>query len=471
MQNLLKKILSLFTKKEDPHGLGAILNEPDNRDIPYPAVAGAVPETFPAQISVPGALTLIRLLQGNLGTCVEHCLEFIKRAEDGVVHSRRVPYVITRNELGWTEASGQGLPQREAAKTATIVGMPKDLGVDDNTLPHSVYTSLVITQSMRLNSNLYKFGGFSFPIKTVNGIKQSLQNGKIVAATIGIDWGKIDADGTVHPPVNFAGYHEVAIFASDDTTGKFRMANWWGYDLYIKYEELEHVLFDAINFVDLPDDLVKRAKQMQFIFTTNMSTGAKNSTVGQLQKRLTAYGVYTGAIDNDYGLKTIQAVKDYQKFQGLAVDGKVGPVTRETLNADAGNTNLVKSKLDLWCEAAISMEGANPENCNPGNLRYVGQKEAIGKTPNGFCIFPTYAVGYSMLRDLFTRAATGASGNYKADETLYEFYAGIPMPNRYGRVIAGYAPASDNNQPNHYAEVVAAHIGVDPNVKISSLLS
>ena len=113
MQNLLKKILSLFTKKEDPHGLGAILNEPDNRDIPYPAVAGAVPETFPAQISVPGALTLIRLLQGNLGTCVEHCLEFIKRAEDGVVHSRRVPYVITRNELGWNCRGGAGPSRRK----------------------------------------------------------------------------------------------------------------------------------------------------------------------------------------------------------------------------------------------------------------------------------------------------------------------------------------------------------------------
>lgn len=120
----------------------------------------------------------------------------------------------------------------------------------------------------------------------------------------------------------------------------------------------------------------------------------------------------------------------------------------------------IESKLDLWCKAAIQMEGANPTNNNPGNIRYVAgtwmQKLATGEH-NGFCVFPTYAVGYQVLRDFFTNAATGKSKIYHSTDTLYDFYS-------------KYAPASDSNDPRHYASYVSSIIGVQPTTMIKDLL-
>lgn len=120
----------------------------------------------------------------------------------------------------------------------------------------------------------------------------------------------------------------------------------------------------------------------------------------------------------------------------------------------------IPTKLDLWCKAAIQMEGANPKLNNPGNVRYVigtwMQKKAIGEE-NGFCIFPDYKTGYDVLQEIFTNAATGKSIIYHPTDTLYDFYA-------------KYAPASDGNNPKHYAEFVAGIIGVDPDVEISTLV-
>lgn len=124
------------------------------------------------------------------------------------------------------------------------------------------------------------------------------------------------------------------------------------------------------------------------------------------------------------------------------------------------NTTTSPTKLDLWCKAAIEMEGANPANNNPGNIRYVMgtwmQKMAIGEN-NGFCVFKDYETGYAVLKQFFTNAATGKSSIYHPTDTLYVFYS-------------KYAPASDNNNPNHYAEFVAGIIGVSPTVEISTLV-
>lgn len=325
---------TLFTKKSDEHifSLGAFPNEPDNRDIPYTSIVGLTKITD-SIITVANFLETARLLQGNLGTCVEHCIEFIKRVDDKITHSRRVPYVVTRNFLGWTEANGQGLPQREAGKVACTFGMPKDFGIDNNNLKHSIYTNLEITQTMRDDANIYKMGGFSFPTIDINGIKQSLSNGKIVAVTVAIDWDKIDKDGTLHTPKNIAGYHEIALGQSDDSIQKFRCANWWGYDLYIPYNELQNIVIDAMNFVEIPEDLITRAKQTSYVFTKNLYFGLNSDAVLQLQKRLSMFALYNANFDRNFGLKTMQAVKDFQRLKGLSVDGEVGPKTRALLNS------------------------------------------------------------------------------------------------------------------------------------------
>jgi N-acetylmuramoyl-L-alanine amidase len=56
--------------------------------------------------------------------------------------------------------------------------------------------------------------------------------------------------------------------------------------------------------------------------------GATGSDVYELQGRLKLIGFYQGAIDGDYGYKTLQAVKRFQGEFGMRVDGIVGPKTK-----------------------------------------------------------------------------------------------------------------------------------------------
>lgn len=131
------------------------------------------------------------------------------------------------------------------------------------------------------------------------------------------------------------------------------------------------------------------------------------------------------------------------------------PVIPPTPTPSVPPTSTV-NKLDLWCAAAKQMEGALPYRNNPGNLRYRGQMFAVDD--KGFCKFDTYAHGYQALRNLFIRACTGKSFPlYNPNGNLYDFYN-------------VYAPASDGNNPKHYAEFVAKYIGVDPSIVIKNLI-
>jgi peptidoglycan hydrolase-like protein with peptidoglycan-binding domain len=64
----------------------------------------------------------------------------------------------------------------------------------------------------------------------------------------------------------------------------------------------------------------------------DLTLGSQGSAVSQLQKDLAQLGFYKGSIDGWFGPKTLDAVKDFQKSQGLKVDGLVGSKTKAILN-------------------------------------------------------------------------------------------------------------------------------------------
>lgn len=59
--------------------------------------------------------------------------------------------------------------------------------------------------------------------------------------------------------------------------------------------------------------------------------GSRGSEVTKVQALLNRWGYYGGAIDGYYSGKTFQAVKDFQRKNGLKADGVVGPQTRAAL--------------------------------------------------------------------------------------------------------------------------------------------
>lgn len=73
-------------------------------------------------------------------------------------------------------------------------------------------------------------------------------------------------------------------------------------------------------------------------------TKAENKTV---QTKLKRWGYYTGAVDGIYGPKTTQAVKYFQRKNGLAVDGIVGPKTAAALGISISGSKTTQSSSDL----------------------------------------------------------------------------------------------------------------------------
>lgn len=59
----------------------------------------------------------------------------------------------------------------------------------------------------------------------------------------------------------------------------------------------------------------------------NLYWGSSGSDVTKVQALLNRWGYYHGPIDGYYSGKTFQAVKEFQRKNGLAVDGVVGPRT------------------------------------------------------------------------------------------------------------------------------------------------
>ncbi len=63
----------------------------------------------------------------------------------------------------------------------------------------------------------------------------------------------------------------------------------------------------------------------------SLRRGSRGDLVTTLQKRLKTWGYYTGNVDGIFGSQTEQAVKYFQRKNGLAVDGIVGPATAKAI--------------------------------------------------------------------------------------------------------------------------------------------
>ncbi len=92
------------------------------------------------------------------------------------------------------------------------------------------------------------------------------------------------------------------------------------------------------------------------IFITNNSVialskyGSRGSEVTQIQTKLKRWGYYNGNIDGIYGTQTVNAVKYFQRKNGLAVDGIAGPNTLKAMgifSSSSGSSSSSSNSSDL----------------------------------------------------------------------------------------------------------------------------
>ena len=65
--------------------------------------------------------------------------------------------------------------------------------------------------------------------------------------------------------------------------------------------------------------------------------GSRGSEVTQIQTKLKRWGYYNGNVDGIYGTQTVNAVKYFQRKNGLTADGISGPATLKALGININN--------------------------------------------------------------------------------------------------------------------------------------
>lgn len=79
--------------------------------------------------------------------------------------------------------------------------------------------------------------------------------------------------------------------------------------------------------------------------------GSTGSEVTKIQTKLKNWGYYTGAIDGKYGSATQKAVKDFQKKNGLTVDGIAGSATLAAMGISSSSSSASNNDVYLLARA------------------------------------------------------------------------------------------------------------------------
>ena len=71
--------------------------------------------------------------------------------------------------------------------------------------------------------------------------------------------------------------------------------------------------------------------------------GSRGSEVTQIQTKLKRWGYYNGNIDGIYGTQTVNAVKYFQRKNGLTADGIAGPATLKAMGIYSSSSSSSSS--------------------------------------------------------------------------------------------------------------------------------
>ena len=115
-----------------------------------------------------------------------------------------------------------------------------------------------------------------------------------------------------------------------------------------------------------------------YVQTAVLRQGASGGEVKELQRRLKEWGYYNGSVDGVYGKQTVEAVKYFQRKNGLTPDGIAGRSTFEAL----GMNDSVKV-LDNDKKPSQSNQGSQHTNSDLYMLAKCIYAEARGESYTG----------------------------------------------------------------------------------------
>jgi len=138
------------------------------------------------------------------------------------------------------------------------------------------------------------------------------------------------------------------------------------------------------------------------------------------------------------------------------VSAKYDVKTRTVDYASSDGTHLLRTG------GTVAWRFNNPGNLRPtGNLKPIMGAIGVGTTEgNGsFLIFASYEEGRAQKKALLRRKYN--------NRTIYTMLAGVP--DKKGKLVEGYAPEEDNNDPLAYAQAISDHSGLPTTTKLSDI--
>ena len=141
------------------------------------------------------------------------------------------------------------------------------------------------------------------------------------------------------------------------------------------------------------------------VYAAVISQGNTGQTVRTIQTKLKNWGYYKGSVDGIFGPQTKEAVKYFQRKNGLKVDGIVGPQTLKALGISSTSSNQSSSSYsdsDVMLLARLIYGEARGES-------YIGQVAVGAVVLNRIksASFPNTMAGVIYQRYAFTAVDDG----------------------------------------------------------------
>lgn len=111
--------------------------------------------------------------------------------------------------------------------------------------------------------------------------------------------------------------------------------------------------------------IIYKNSQKNETIETLSKYGSRGSEVTQIQTKLKRWGYYSGNIDGIYGTQTVNAVKYFQRKNGLTADGIAGPATLKamgitTSSNSSSSTSSYNSNLNLLARVIYGESRGEP---------------------------------------------------------------------------------------------------------------
>lgn len=169
--------------------------------------------------------------------------------------------------------------------------------------------------------------------------------------------------------------------------------------------------------------------------------GSTGSAVTQIQQKLKNWGYYFGEVDGVYGSKTTEAVKYFQRTNGLTVDGIAGNATLKELGISTTASSTGSQSTDVNMLARLISAEARGEP-------YIGQV-AVGavvlnrvKHPS----FPNTMAGVIYQKGAFSCLDDGEWNQPVADSAYKAAQEALNGSDPSGGAIYYYNPVKATNQ-------------------------